>query len=239
MKPINSLPKRQQSTSRIDRTANPKDDPRVETWDDPPAAENPKANRDQRGNHYEYTGGQSVSRKRAFETSFHVDDIPDKFPKRREQLFERIWRVDGGRDVDPGDPKFGAEVGHYADSTVDTEFITTFDRFKYHLSDTSLQRLELPRLVRDHSLYLINNCQLREFNSYGGVDGAIIGLTMKTLAGHLGLQKVADLEDTVWWSRIRSIANELEGVMGATGRTFRQLITHVEEDYEPETGGPT
>lgn len=239
MKPINSLPKRQQSESRIDRSANPMDDPRVEVWSDPQAAGNPQADADQKGGNYKHTGGQLLSAEQVSETSFPADDVPAKLSERRKQLLQRIWRVDRGLDVDPGDATLGAEVGHYADSTVDTEIVSSFDRFKHHLADTCLQQMELPQSVRDHVLHLIDNRPLRRFNRHGGIDGAIVGLTMRTLAGHLNLQKVADLEDTDWWPRIRSIADELKDVMGTIERTFGQIIELVEKDYCGESGGPT
>lgn len=215
------------------------DDPRVELWSDPQAAENPQADVDQKGSYFQHTGGQLLSAELVSETSFPADDVPDGLPERRKQLLRRIWLIDSGLDVDPGDSTLGAEVYHYADSTVDTEIISSFDRFKHDLADTCLQQMDLPQSVRDHVLHLIDNRPLRKFNRHGGIDGAIVGLTMKTLAGHLGLQEVADLEDTVWWPRIRSIADELEEVMGATGRTFRQLIRLVQKDYTGGSGGPT
>lgn len=234
MKPINSLPKRQQSTSRIDRTANPKDDPRVEVWSDPRAAGNPQVTVDAKGNHFEITGGQLSLGKTVSETWFAANDLNvdiQELESRHKQQIQRMWMIDRGQDVNPSDLSLGAEVGHYADSTVDMEVVSNFARFKHHLADTCLQQLEVPEYVRNHVLYLIHNRDLMEFNQYGGINGAIVGFTTEALAEFLSLRKMADLKDTPWWPDIKSLADEF-GIIGATGRQFRQLIDHVEENYE-------
>ena len=234
MKPINSLPKRQLSTSRIDRTANPKDDPRVEVWSDPQAAGNPQATVDAKGNHFEITGGQLSLAKSVSETWFAANDVNvdiQELESRLKQQIQRMWLIDRGQDVNPSDLSLGAEVGHYADSTVDMEVISNFDRFKNHLADTCLQQLEAPEYVRNRVLHLIHSRDIVEFNHYGGIKGAIVGLTIEALAEFRSLGMVADLKDTPWWPDIKSLADEFD-IIGATGRQFRQLVDHVEENYE-------
>lgn len=234
MKPINSLPKRQQSTSRIDRTANPQDDPRVEVWSDPRAAGNPQATVDARGNHFEISGGQLSLGKTVSETWFAANDLNvdiQELESRHKQQIQRMWLIDGGQDVNPSDPSLGAEAGHYADSTVNMEVVSNFDQFKNHLADTCLQQLEAPKYVRSRVLHLIHSRDIVEFNQYGGINGAIVGLTMEALAEFYSLRTVAEIKDTPWWPDLRSLADEF-GIIGATGRQFRQLMDHVEENYE-------
>ncbi|TKX72628.1 hypothetical protein EXE46_15550 [Halorubrum sp. GN11_10-6_MGM] len=221
-----------ESECRVERpSADRKNDRPTGAWPEPQAAENPQAEIDAEGEHYEQTGGQLLLGERVSITWFGADDVPDHLSERRCQLHERIWRVDRGLDIDPSDSSLGTEVGHYADSTVDTEIVSNFSRFKNHLADTCLQQLEVPEFVRNHVLYLIHNRDLVGFNRYGGVDGAIVGLTMEALADFHDLDTVADLKETSWWSDIESLADEF-GIVGATGRTFRQLIAHVEDEYD-------
>lgn len=164
-------------------------------------------------------------------TWFAADDLDENTPERRRKLFQRIWRIDRGLDIDPSDSSLGADISDYADSTVNTEIISNFARFKHHLADTCLQQLEVPEFVRNHVLHLIHNYDLMDFNRYGGIDGAIVGYTMKALAEFHSLRSVKDLKNTPWWSDIKSLADEF-GIIGATGRQFRQLIGHVEGKHE-------
>lgn len=232
MKSIRSLPEWQRSEPRIARRpANPRDDPRVEVWSDPQAVGNPQAAVDERGDHYELTGGQISLGKQVSETWFAADEVDSSLPERRQRLYRRIWRIDRGLDIDPADRSLGAEVGHYADSTVDTEVISNYDRFRHNLADTCLQQLELPRYVRNRALHLIDTRSLKGFSRYEGLNGAIVGFTVQALVEYRDLREVADLKETPWWPRIRALADHL-GVVGATGRKFGQLIEYVEKRYE-------
>ena len=221
-----------ESKSRVARTsADPRDDHRTSAWSDPKGAENPAAAVDAKGNHYEHNGGQLLLGEKISMTWFAADDLDENASKRCRQLFQRIWRIDRGLDIDPSDSSLGADLSDYADSSVNTEIVSNFARFKHHLADTCLQQLEVPEYVRNHVLYLIHSRDIVEFNHYGGINGAIVGFTIEALAEFRSLRTVADLKDTAWWPDIKSLADEF-GIIGATGRQFRQLIEHVEEKHE-------
>lgn len=221
------------SESRVTRTsADPRDDHRTSAWSDPKGAGNPAAVVDAKEKHYEHNSGQLLLGEKISMTWFAADDLDENASEQRRQLFQRIWRIDRGKHIDPSDSSLGADLSGYADSSVDTEIVSNFAQFKHHLADTCLQQLEVPECVRNHVLYLIHKRDLVDFNRYGGVNGAIVGFTIEALAGFRSLRMVADLKDTPWWPDIKSLADEF-GIIGATGRQFRQLVDHVEENYEP------
>lgn len=221
-----------ESRSRVTRTsADPRDDHRTSAWSDPKGAGNPAAAVDAKRNHYEHNGGQLLLGEKISMTWFAADDLDENASERRRQLFQRMWRIDRGLDIDPSDSSLGADLSDYADSSVNTEIVSNFARFKHHLADSCLQQLEVPEYVRNHVLYLIHNRELRGYNHYGGIDGAIVGFIMEALAEFRDLRKVADLKETPWWPDIRSLADAF-GIIGVTERQFRQLIDHVEGEYE-------
>ena len=204
-----------ESRSRVARkSANPRDDYRTNAWSDPKAAGNPAAAVDAKGDHYEHDGGQLMLGEKISMTWFAADDLDENATEQRRQLFQRMWRIDRGLDIDPSDSSLGADLSDYADSSVNTEIVSNFARFKHHLADTCLQQLEVPECVRNHVLYLIHKRNLVKFNQYGGVNGAIVGLTIEALAEFHSLRTVAEIKDTPWWSDIKSLADEF-GIVGA------------------------
>ena len=219
-----------ESKSRVTRTsADPRDDHRTGAWSDPKGAGNPAAAVDSKGNHYEHNGGQLLLGEKISMTWFAADDLDENASEQRRQLFQRMWRIDRGQDIDPSDSSLGANLSDYADSSVNTEIVSSFARLKHHLADSCLQQMEVPEHVRNHVLYLIHKRDLIEFNQYGGINGAIVGFIIEALVEFLNLRMMADLKDTPWWPDIKSLADEF-GIVGATGRQFRQLLEHVEEN---------
>ena len=219
------------SESRVTRTSDdPRDDHRTSAWSDPKGAGNPAAAVDAKENHYEHNSGQLLLGEKISMTWFAADDLDENASEQRRQLFQRIWRIDRGQDIDPSDPSLGDDLDDYADSSVNTEIVSSFARYKHRLADTCLQQLEVPEWVRNQVLYLIHKRDLVEFNRYGGINGAIVGFTIEALAEFrsLGLE---GLKESPWWPDIKSLADEFD-IIGATGRQFRQLVDHIKENYE-------
>jgi len=182
---------------------------------------------------YRHSEGQVLSGSLSSETSFSVDDLGSNVSNRRIQLYERLWRIDNGLDVDPGEQGlFGAEVGHYADSAINIES-TSYDMFKHGRADACVQHIGLPQTVRQRVLYLINNRSLRRFNRLGGLEGAIVGYSIKALAEHENVYDVRNIDETLL-KQSRRLADQL-GIAGTTGRQFRQLIDYIQEQHEGES----
>lgn len=182
-------------------------------------------------NSYHYSEGQILASSSDLGSWFGVDHV-DSYPSRRlRQLYERLWRIDQGLDIDPSNRSFCVEAGHYADPNVDIESVTSHDIFTYGRADTCVQQMELPRFVQNRVLYLISNQSLKRFNRFGGLEGAIIGYTIRALAEYREMSDVAQLKDSAWWSPIEEFADHL-GITGATGRKFGQLVDHIQNRHE-------
>jgi len=182
-------------------------------------------------NSYQYAEGRVLANSSDQGTWFGVDHVENYPSRRRRQLYERLWRIDQGLDIDPSNRSLGIEAGHYADPNVDIESVTSHDIFKYGRADACVQQMELPRFVQNRVLYLISNQSLRRFNRFGGLEGAIIGYTIRALAEYREMSDVAQLRGSTWWSPIKEFADHL-GIVGTTGRKFGQLIDYVQNQHE-------
>jgi len=188
---------------------------------------------------YRHSELQVLSGSLSTKTSFNVAESTTNETSRsrcRKQLYERLWRIDQGLDIDPSEQSlFGVEAGHYADSAVDIESTTSYDLFKYGRTEACVQQLELPQPIQRRVLYLISNRSLKCFNRFGGLAAAIVGYSILSLAEHHNLSDVRDLEDededNSWMSRIKELADHL-GIIGATSRTYRRLIDYVQNLHE-------
>jgi len=185
-------------------------------------------------NSYRYSEGQVLASSSDLGSWFGVDHVDCHPSRRRKQLYERLWRIDQGLDIDPSNRSLGSEAGHYADPNVDIDSTTSYDIFKYGRADACVQQMDLPRFVQNRVLYLISNQSLKRFNHFGGLEGAIIGCTIRALAEHREMSDVTQVKDSTWWSPIEEFADHL-GVVGTTGRKFGQLIDYVQDQYEGGT----
>lgn len=182
-------------------------------------------------NSYRYAEGQVLANSLDQETWFGVDHVENYPSRRRRQLFERLWRIDIGLDIDPSDRSLGIEAGHYADSNVKIESVSSHDLFVHGRADACIQQMRLPRFVQDRVLYLITSQSLKCFNRLGGLEGAIIGYSLKALAEYREMSDVTQLKDSGWWSPVQEFAEHL-GITGTTGRQFRQLVDYIQNQYE-------
>lgn len=182
-------------------------------------------------NFYRYAEGQVLANSSDQGTWFGVNHVENYPSQRRRQQYERLWRIDQGLDIDPSDRSLGIEAGHYADSNVVIESVSSHDLFAYSRADACIQQMELPQFVRDRVVYLITNQSLKRFNRFGGLEGAIVGYSIKALAEYREMSNVTQLKDSLWWSPIEEFAKHL-GIIGATGRQFGQLINYIQDRHE-------
>lgn len=179
-------------------------------------------------NSYHYSEGQILASSSDLGSWFGVDHVDSHSSRRRRQLYERLWRIDQGLDIDPGNRSLGIEAGHYADPNVELESITSADILNYRMADACAQQMELPPLVRNKVLYLASNRDHRRFNRLGGLEGAMVGYCIKGLAEFQGCSSVMELKDSAWWPVIQEFAEDIR-ITGATGRQFRQLTEYVDD----------
>ena len=182
-------------------------------------------------NSYRYPEGQVLSNSSDLGSWFGVNHVDSNLSRRRKQLYERLWRIDQGLDIDPSDRSLGVEAGHYADPNVEIESVTNHDMFKYGRADACVQHIELPQFVQNRVLYLISNQSLKRFNRFGGLEGAIIGYSIRALAEYYKMSDVTQLKGSDWWPPIEEFAGHL-GIRGATGRQFGQLIDYIQALHE-------
>jgi len=180
---------------------------------------------------YRYSEGNVLANSSGPDTWFGVDHVDNYPSQRRRQQYERLWRIDQYLDIDPGNRSLGIEAAHYADPDIELECISTDEIFKYRLADACVQQMELPPLVRKEVLNRASSRDHRRYNRLGGLEGAIIGYSMKALAKDQQRSSIMQLKCSEWWSVIHQFA-ETTRVTGTTGRTFRQLTEYVDDRYK-------
>jgi hypothetical protein len=166
---------------------------------------------------------------------FYVNDLEDR-SKECERKFERFWRLHNGVHLDPyNNNKFGMEAQYYADDWVEMERVTATDRLRWDRPDAICQTMGVGNSIRDRVLTLMGTTDLGEYSNWEGADGAAVCFTALALAEHFGVEEIEEIQETDWWSEIESLANDI-GLLGSTGRSFRQALRHTESNYGGELG---
>lgn len=217
------------------RPAHPRDDPVVVFLADSKSAGHPSKEVDAEDKHLSESTHriQALNEGRDVDGStFHVADLDCCTPERRS-LFERMWRLDNECHIDPFDPALGKDAQHYASDWVEVERVSMSDRFRWHRSISICESLSVPDPVRERVLKLMWSTDLRAYSHWQGIDGAVICFTALALTEYVGKKSIEGLMGTPWWPDVEQLADEV-GLLGATGRSFRQALNHTQSNYGGE-----